>query len=99
MNETVIVTGHKPKVNVVQGYDPVKKPEHYQIIPEKDVQVIDIIEAVLNKEHNLTVYQSACLKDAIKYILRCPFKGSLVEDLGKAKTYIDYILGKRRMSS
>ena len=57
-------------------YDPVEKPEHYN----QGVEVIDVIE-----DYKLNYH----LGNVIKYIYRAKFKGKELEDLKKAKWYLD----------
>lgn len=57
--------------------DPVNHPAHYTWLPN-GVEVIDIAE-----QFNFT------LGNAIKYIMRAGRKGSYVQDLEKARWYID----------
>jgi hypothetical protein len=57
--------------------DPVNKPEHYQYSPIQPVDVIDAWE--------LDFY----LGSVIKYIARFKKKGKPLEDLRKAKFYLD----------
>ena len=54
----------------------VSHPSHYN----QGIEVIDIIES-----WNLNF----SLGNAIKYILRSPYKGKQIEDLEKARWYID----------
>ena len=57
-------------------FDNVKKPMHYN----QGIEPIDIIESFrLNFR----------LGNAIKYILRSPYKGKQIEDLEKARWYLD----------
>ena len=58
-------------------YDNVEHPLHYNQYPH---EVIELTE-------NL----GFCLGNAVKYILRAPFKGKEVEDLQKAKWYLNRI--------
>ena len=54
----------------------VNHPDHYQ-------QGIEPIEVIESWELNFS------LGNAIKYILRSPYKGKQIEDLEKARWYID----------
>lgn len=54
--------------------DMVNHPEHYLMYP---VEVIDIVARM-----------NFCLGNAIKYILRAPYKGAEAEDLEKAIWYL-----------
>ena len=59
----------------------VSHPSHYN----QGIEVIDIIES-----WNLNF----SLGNAIKYILRSPYKGKQIEDLEKARWYIDREINK-----
>ena len=59
------------------AHDSVSHPQHYKRNPA-GIEVIDITEHLNNNQGN-----------AIKYILRAPYKGHLKEDLMKARWYIE----------
>ena len=62
--------------------DPVSSPKHYTSHPS-GIEVIRITE-----------HMNFCLGNAIKYILRADFKGETVQDLEKARWYIDREIGR-----
>jgi len=60
---------------------------HYQL---PDVtQTIDVIHHVTKRVDNLVAYD---VGNAIKYLLRLGAKGSVVDDLNKAKQSIEYAI-------
>jgi hypothetical protein len=59
--------------------DPVNHPSHYQSASGR-IEVIDIIE-----EFNLGFH----LGNVVKYVLRSPLKGAALQDLDKARWYLD----------
>lgn len=63
--------------------DPVSHPPHYNKHPS-GVECIDIIE-----------HMDFCLGNAIKYIWRADLKGKAIEDLEKARWYIDREIERR----
>lgn len=65
--------------------DPVNHPKHYTDHPSG-------IECIQITEH-----MSFNLGNALKYIWRCDLKKDAVEDLRKARWYIDRELAKRTM--
>lgn len=74
----------------------VEKPNHYVLDEENDLEVRHIINLFLNKikkEHpeidNLYEYANA-----IKYLLRSPFKENQEVDLKKSKYCIDLIINQ-----
>lgn len=63
--------------------DPVNHPAHYNWLP-KGIEVIDITEAL-----------NFCLGNVLKYVLRADHKGKPLEDLKKARWYIDREITRR----
>lgn len=60
-----------------RGFDPVNDPAHYRV---GGVEVIDVIEAYELDFH---------VGNTVKYLLRHRFKGHPLEDLKKARWYLD----------
>ena len=60
----------------------VNHPDHYN---SGKIEVIDFIKS-------LGLHEEFCIANAIKYLSRYKHKGDPVEDLKKAKWYIDYII-------
>jgi hypothetical protein len=56
-------------------HDPVRNPAHYTIYPVQPIA--------------LTRYLGFCLGNAVKYVLRAPYKGG-AEDLKKALQYLEW---------
>jgi hypothetical protein len=56
-------------------HDPITAPDHYTVYPVQPIA--------------LTRHLSFCLGNAVKYILRAPYKGG-VEDLRKAIQYLEW---------
>lgn len=71
-----------PADTVEAANDPIAHPDHYT---QGSIECIDFIN---DKNLNFN------LGNAIKYIVRCNFKGKKREDLLKAKQYIDFELEK-----
>lgn len=69
-------------------FDPVDKPEHYNTNLPEGVEAIDIIAAQV--EH-LSGLRAVCHANLLKYALRWQKKNG-VEDLKKARTYIDWLI-------
>ena len=65
-------------------HDPVNHPKHYTAHPSG-------IECI-----QITRHMGFCLGNAIKYIWRADLKNDAIEDLEKAKWYIERELAKRR---
>lgn len=59
-------------------HDPVNHPEHYT---QYEHEVIELTEKL-----------DFCLGNAVKYILRAPFKGNQIQDLEKARWYLNHKL-------
>ena len=62
---------------VIQTHDPVNHPSHYMAHPSG-------VECIVVTEH-----MNFCLGNAVKYIWRAGEKGDLLEDLQKARWYLD----------
>ena len=71
---------------MTEKYDPVKRPAHYN---QGGIEPIDYIVA------NKLTY---CEGNVVKYISRWRHKGG-VEDLKKAKQYIDFIIDKEGVTT
>lgn len=68
--------------------DPVNHPSHYK---QGKQEVIEIIEEVTP---NYPVGVGYHVGNAIKYILRAPFKGRMKQDLEKAVWYLNRAIGR-----
>lgn len=66
--------------------DMVNHPSHYNY---KSMECKDIIDIMCEGINEGQAYKLGC---AIKYLYRYPMKGKPIEDLQKAKTYIDMII-------
>ena len=71
-------------------FDVVSKPEHYNTNLPEGVEVIDIIEA---QTTHLSGIRAVCQANLIKYTLRWQKKNG-VEDLKKARYYLDRLIGE-----
>lgn len=71
-------------------FDQVTKPSHYDLIPEKGVQAIDVIRAALSREE----FRGYCKGNILKYALRAgqKFNEPSAKDLRKSRQYIDFYL-------
>ena len=58
--------------------DPVREPEHYKSHPS-GIEVIQI-----------TRHESFLRGNALKYILRAPYKGTELQDIQKAIVYLEW---------
>ena len=79
----ILYLGLKPKYKHFKN-DSVNHPKHYTDHPS-GVECIQITE-----------HMGFCLGNAIKYIWRADLKNDAIEDLEKAKWYIERELKKRR---
>lgn len=61
------------KTIITERHDPVRHPAHYEVYPIQPIQI--------------TRHLGFCLGNAVKYVLRAPWKGS-VEDCDKALEYL-----------
>jgi len=67
--------------------DDVERPSHYNT---GAVECIEGLEACLSAEE----YQGYLRGNAMKYLWRCSYKGSMVKDLKKATWYIERLVEK-----
>lgn len=72
-----------PLVGPVTAVDPVNHPPHYTAHPS-GVECIQITE-----------HMGFCLGNAVKYIWRADLKHDAIEDLKKARWYIDREISRR----
>lgn len=71
--------------NLIKEADMVNHPPHYN---SGKFETIDVIEDILNGYEGFA-FVAHCLGTTIKYIYRGPFKGKMLEDLKKARFYLD----------
>lgn len=71
-------------MNETPAPDPVNHPAHYKAGP---IEVIDIIEGFKLNFH---------LGNVVKYVLRSPHKGNEIQDLEKARWYLDRLIEKKK---
>lgn len=64
------------------SYDPVEHPQHYT---KFKVECIDIMEMIFG----IKTVMSFCLCNAFKYLFRCFHKKNTLEDIKKARWYLD----------
>lgn len=60
---------------IITPHDPVRHPAHYEVYPIQPIQI--------------TRHLGFCLGNAVKYVLRAPWKGG-VEDCDKALQYLEW---------
>lgn len=75
-----------PNVKNVTKEDEVNNPKHYD---SYSFRVIDVIDEVVP---NYPASYSGHIQNAIKYIFRAPFKGTLKKDLKKAVWYLNHAI-------
>ena len=91
------ILGSKEKVNIPDNpsiqHDPVNKPSHYMLFPEKGIEVRDLMK-VLADQLDMEYYNGMLISDYIQmmqYLLRWHKKNGL-EDLEKAQWYLSKII-------
>ena len=94
------IIGNKENVNVPElqstsdtQHDPVNKPKHYMLIPEKDIEVRDLMK-VLADQLDEEYWHGMLVSDYVQmmqYLLRWHRKNGL-EDLEKAQRYLSKII-------
>ena len=81
---------HLKNTETETDFDVVDKPEHYNTNLPEGIEVIDIIAA---QTADLSGIRAVCQANLIKYTLRWQKKNG-VEDLKKARAYIDRLIGE-----
>ena len=76
-------------IRIERDNNMVEHPNHYQ--SGKGIEVIDVIEAFTEDLKGVEAFDTA---NAIKYICRWSKKGTELQDLMKAKWYIDHLINK-----
>lgn len=74
-------------------HDPVNRPKHYTSHPS-GIEVIDITEH-MNFCIDITEHMNFCLGNVVKYVLRSEHKGNTLEDLKKARWYLNREIYRR----
>lgn len=80
------LTPMEPKFMVPQ-HDSVNHPDHYC-----SGQGVECIDALKSMTFKMVGFVAFCAANAVKYIWRHPWKGRPVEDLKKARFYIDRLI-------
>lgn len=83
---TIDVPEYLPNVKDVTMGDDVNHPKHYN---SYSFEVVDVIDEVVP---NYPASYSGHIQNAIKYIFRAPFKGTLRKDLKKAVWYLEHAI-------
>lgn len=63
----------------------VSHPSHYN---KNGIECFDVIKAFFG----IDAFEDFCLSNALKYIMRCKEKGKYLEDIKKAKFYLEEII-------
>lgn len=72
-------------------HDSVHKPKHYMLFPDKNIEVRDVIEKLVNKLHGCPAMCVADYVQMMQYLMRFMDKNGL-EDLKKARWYLDKLI-------
>lgn len=87
MDKTKPTTGSKGAKAQIPTHDPVNHPRHYTGHPSG-------VECIAITEH-----MNFCLGNAMKYIWRAGEKGCALEDLKKARWYLDREIARRQTAA
>ncbi|WP_244881332.1 DUF3310 domain-containing protein [Brochothrix thermosphacta] len=86
--QIIPLTNPKKTYNLIKQTDTVNSPSHYN---QTKIEAIDIIEDVTAGYQSNVKYH---IGNAIKYLIRAPFKNNTVEDLKKSVWYIQRAIEK-----
>ena len=76
-------TDHLERMREVKSqHDPVKHPKHYTSHPS-GIEPIDIC-----------AYETFYRGNILKYVMRAPYKGTELQDLKKARQYLDWEISR-----
>ena len=73
-------------------FDPVEKPKHYMLFPDKGIEIRDVLEKLVNKIPSASPMFAADYVQAMQYGMRFMEKNGL-EDLKKMRWYLDKLIG------
>ena len=65
----------------------VEHPDHYN---KGNIECFDVIKAYYGDD----VFEHFCLGNVLKYIMRCKSKENYLQDLKKARVYLDKLIAK-----
>lgn len=71
-------------------HDPIDHPSHYTSSPARCSACDHPIECI-----DITKHMGFCLGNVLKYCWRADLKGAALEDLKKARQYLDFEIAKR----
>lgn len=74
--------------------DNISNPKHYKL-DGLDIESIDVVKAVLGEEG----FINFCLGNILKYAIRAKKKGQFDSDIGKIKTYCEFIAETKTQKS
>lgn len=77
---------------LVQEGDNVNHPSHYN--QDSTIECIDAMEAMSSGVEGVDPHSAYCWQNAFKYLWRWPYKNG-VEDLKKARWYLDRLIDKQ----
>lgn len=72
--------------------DVINDPSHYQIMGSDGTTICEVREVQAHVSRNLQGMDAGDMNNAVKYLLRSPYKGKFVEDLKKARRFIDWLV-------
>lgn len=70
---------------LVECKESVKHPKHYN---QDGIECLDVIKAF----YGTGAFEDFCLANALKYVMRCKLKENYVDDIKKARFYLDEII-------
>jgi hypothetical protein len=77
------ITDHLERMQAVKSqHDPIKHPKHYTSHPS-GIEPIEIC-----------AYETFYRGNILKYVMRAPYKGSELQDLKKARQYLDWEISR-----
>lgn len=91
--ETVVIEGVPVlRYTGTPGCDSVKRPSHYMILNNSGEVMCEVRHVQAHCNADMEGMDAADMANAIKYLIRSPFKGKRLEDLKKSRFMIDEMI-------
>jgi len=74
------------------SFDNVEPPAHYAIYDSDNIYLCEVRDIQRHVCFGLTGIEAADYSNAVKYLLRSPYKGSQLDDLKKCRKHIDWLI-------
>lgn len=85
------------KTTSTTSTSPIREQPYYSLFPEHSLQVKDVNERLLDKiektaKEPVSLHEASWLVQALQYLFRAPFKGTMIQDIEKAIEALNIVL-------